>query len=80
MNYESLSAKKQEVNRAKFLIRTSVIKTVFFDLTVDFIVAIKSSIFSKKPTKICQNLSVGFKFTQKTSIQLEDFVKFLWLL
>ena len=80
MNYVSLSAKKQEVNRAKFLIRTSVIKTVFFDLTVDFIVAINSSIVSQKPTKMCQNLSVGFKFTQQTSIQLEDFVKFLWLL
>ena len=39
MNYESLSAKKEEVNRAKFLIKTSKISKPS-GLTVDFIVAI----------------------------------------
>ena len=39
MNYESLSAKKEEVNRAKFFIKTSKISKPS-GLTVDFIVAI----------------------------------------
>ena len=75
-----ITSAKEESNLAKFLIKLRLSKPYSLVLLLRSSLLCKVQFFLRRPQKFVKISHFDFKFIKKASIQLEDFVKYLWLL